>query len=119
MIQKNVAKITALTLVVITIFVLSCGGGSQGPEELAAEYVESGNVEELEQFLDRAMLLGERLLDITKVETTLVSETDGAATVLVECSVGTDEARDSVVKITVELVKSDGKWVVVKAWIMD
>ncbi len=108
-----------LVIPILIVLLLGCGGGSQGPEELAAEYVESGNVEELEQFLNRAMLLGERLLDITNVETTLVSETDEAATVLVECSVGTDKARDSVVKITVQLMKSGGEWIVGRAWIID
>ena len=113
---QTVILLSIAGLLSIAPVFIGCGsdnGGSKGPEEVAAEYVESGNVEDLEKFMDDAMF-GISLFEITNIETELISETDESALVELKCSIGLEDesVRGSRIEMMIELEKHEDEWIV-------
>ena len=101
-----------------TIYGCGSDSGGKGPEEAAAEYVEAGNVRELEKFMDNAMF-GLDFFEITDIETELVSETETAAVVELSCKIGLEgeSVRGSKVEMTIDLENLNDEWIVEKVFL--
>ncbi|MFO8100693.1 MAG: hypothetical protein R6U37_00775 [Dehalococcoidia bacterium] len=122
--MKIRGKVIAVLLLVglLAAMVGGCSGssGPPGPEEVAKDYIESGGVEELEDFMAKAMFGIPGVLEVTQVKTELVSETADTAVVEAECKMGVeDEAvRGSKVEMRLELEKHGEEWEVIEVEII-